>query len=788
MRAGKTAGHRRTIINAVTALEPRLPAGAVTAAVDTVLTGPAAARELAAAVAADPDALTTGAPPVVGRLVDALRERGSQLPEPACAMCAATGRTLTRSEAGALCRRCWDRQHAAACARCGVVKLVRSRDAQRRPLCGRCADRPQRICGRCGRTRRIARRAHDGQPDVCDACFRMPEAICSRCQRRRPCGFATGPAPVCASCAPRASAACAHCGQLRPPAARWPEGPVCDPCYTAALRRRGTCSGCGQTRRLVEPPGPAATICADCAGQPVTHACIDCGVEDKLYERGRCNRCALRRRTEALLRAGGEQIPAALAPVYEAIIVTGTPRTALNWLRNGAGAKVLAELATGRLACTHEALDTHPRRQAADYLRHMLVANGVLPARDEQLAATDEFLTDTLAGISRDHDRRLVHAYATWRVMRRLRRSAERAARPRSYTRHARANITAAVELLNWLADRGIPLPDAGQDDVDTWLTGGPARYQVRDFLLWTASAGHAHRLTVPTLGRNTGPTGSDEQRWAQLTRLLHDDQLDLTDRVAGALLLLYGQQLSRIAAMTTDQVITRQDKVFVRFGRDDVHLPEPLAGLNRPKPRPRTRRAPLPRRRLTGQQHLAVPRPATRPPAHRRPPRRALAHARHPRPARAPLRHDPPRRPSPGRRARQPAQPRTHHRSQMGSRRRRRLVPLRRRTRPQRRSPTMTNAPRRGPNHAAIRTVGTLPLTSLSAGANVKAVQRMLGHASAALTLDRYADLFDDDLDAVADRLDAVARTARGLLADSLRTGGQMITLPTAARTPTAQ
>lgn len=49
----------------------------------------------------------------------------------------------------------------------------------------------------------------------------------------------------------------------------------------------------------------------------------------------------------------------------------------------------------------------------------------------------------------------------------------------------------------------------------------------------------------------------------------------------------------------------------------------------------------------------------------------------------------------------------------------------------------------------------------AVSAGANVKAVQRMLGHASAAMTLDRYADLFDDDLDAVADRLDAVYRRA---------------------------
>ena len=46
----------------------------------------------------------------------------------------------------------------------------------------------------------------------------------------------------------------------------------------------------------------------------------------------------------------------------------------------------------------------------------------------------------------------------------------------------------------------------------------------------------------------------------------------------------------------------------------------------------------------------------------------------------------------------------------------------------------------------------------AISSGANVKAVQRMLGHASAAMTLDVYADLFDDDLDAVAKRLDNAA------------------------------
>ena len=43
----------------------------------------------------------------------------------------------------------------------------------------------------------------------------------------------------------------------------------------------------------------------------------------------------------------------------------------------------------------------------------------------------------------------------------------------------------------------------------------------------------------------------------------------------------------------------------------------------------------------------------------------------------------------------------------------------------------------------------------AISAGANVKAVQRMLGHASAAVTLDVYSDLFDSDLDAVSLALD---------------------------------
>ncbi|PVY29911.1 site-specific integrase [Williamsia muralis] len=49
----------------------------------------------------------------------------------------------------------------------------------------------------------------------------------------------------------------------------------------------------------------------------------------------------------------------------------------------------------------------------------------------------------------------------------------------------------------------------------------------------------------------------------------------------------------------------------------------------------------------------------------------------------------------------------------------------------------------------------GTAASLAVSAGANVKAVQTLLGHASAAVTLDVYASLFPDDLEAVADALD---------------------------------
>jgi integrase len=65
---------------------------------------------------------------------------------------------------------------------------------------------------------------------------------------------------------------------------------------------------------------------------------------------------------------------------------------------------------------------------------------------------------------------------------------------------------------------------------------------------------------------------------------------------------------------------------------------------------------------------------------------------------------------------------------------------------------------------HELRHTAASLAIAS---GASVKGVQSMLGHASAAMTLDRYGHLFGGELDAVADRMDAAR-------ADWLRTEGR--------------
>ena len=82
---------------------------------------------------------------------------------------------------------------------------------------------------------------------------------------------------------------------------------------------------------------------------------------------------------------------------------------------------------------------------------------------------------------------------------------------------------------------------------------------------------------------------------------------------------------------------------------------------------------------------------------------------------------------------------------------------------------------------HELRHTAASLAIAS---GASVKGVQSMLGHASAAMTLDRYGHLLGDELDAVADRLDAARAASEAAAAPTTRANAPKVR-PMAAQEP---
>lgn len=301
-----------------------------------------------------------------------------------------------------------------------------------------------------------------------------------------------------------------------------------------------------------------------------------------MFERGRCAQCALRSRTNELLSGPDGEIPAALIAVRDAIASSDPPFTALNWLRTGAGAPILAGVASGTIALTHQALDAHPRPRAAGYVRQLLVTHGALPERNEALARLEHWITTAIANIDDPEHRRLMHTFATWHTVRRLRRRAAHTNPTRRVaTRYARNQIAAAVSFLAWLDHHNMALTDCTQEHIDIWLTTGPAsRRDARYFLTWTAQQGLTDTFTITAPPEHDGDALDSEQRWSIARRLLHDDNVELLDRVAGSFVLLYAQPLSRIAVLTHQQITTTNSTVRVQFGRHPIEIPAPLDEL----------------------------------------------------------------------------------------------------------------------------------------------------------------------------------------------------------------
>ncbi len=360
---------------------------------------------------------------------------------------------------------------------------------------------------------------------------------------------------LCARCYQQPARRCGQCGRVRLVARRARDGQpdLCPTCYPAPIL---DCSVCGQHARCRRTTPDRAPICF---------------------------RCQLDRRLHQLLAGPDQAVPATLGRLHQAILQIGNPVTSLGWLDRSPAAAVLAKLASGELALTHQALDELPRGFAVDHLRQLLVASGALPERDPHLARLEQAIGQLAATLAHPDDARLVRAYGTWRVLRRLRRSAEHGKLTIHAAHHGRDLVAEAARFLAWLRGRDRCLATCRQADIDQWLaTGATATRQlVRGLLGWAGEQGLLAGITLPSVSTvSPHRTLDTDQRWALARRLLHDPTLDPVDRVAGALVVLYAQPVARIARLSRADLARDGDQTWLRLGRDRLLLPKPLAGL----------------------------------------------------------------------------------------------------------------------------------------------------------------------------------------------------------------
>jgi hypothetical protein len=126
---------------------------------------------------------------------------------------------------------------------------------------------------------------------------------------------------------------------------------------------------------------------------------------------------------------------------------------------------------------------------------------------------------------------------------------------------------------------RGKRLMDLAQNDLDAWLASPPTtRWQVHGFIAWEADTRRIKHVHMP--GRRFGqrPHLDGTERVAAMRRLLYDETLRLELRVAGLLVLLLAQPVTRIVRLATSDV--EPDPVAIRVGNNRLEIPSPLDAL----------------------------------------------------------------------------------------------------------------------------------------------------------------------------------------------------------------
>lgn len=208
---------------------------------------------------------------------------------------------------------------------------------------------------------------------------------------------------------------------------------------------------------------------------------------------------------------------------------------------------------------------------------------GVLPYRDRHILAFELWLGNALLSYSLN-SRQLLHRFATWHHLRRMRHDADAGMLKPGSAATARQQITVAGQFLGHLEDRGIRFQDTGQQHLDAWLADGPStRYGARNFVVWAVKNRLLPPLRVPRRTASTAPVIAQDERLKLLAMLLDDEptsRLLPAVRLVGVLLLLYAQPVSRVLQLRLDDVSETPEGTSLRLGNHPSVLPGAIATL----------------------------------------------------------------------------------------------------------------------------------------------------------------------------------------------------------------
>ena len=505
-----------------------------------------------------------------------------------CAECGkAADIALRRPDGTGLCRRCRPK----VLHECVVCTRIRpaAKITPDGPVCASCHVVPRRACGECGRITKIMVNARDGHPDLCSRCAK-PLTNCHVCGKKRRCTtLKANGLPICDPCRPTRRANCAYCkrSDLRS-AANWPAGPACPRCYSARRDVPGVCLACGEIRALIAfDPVALVWVCGPCVGYATAFACAECGIDCVTYKQGRCARCSLKAMLDTALSGPDGSIHPQLGPLRGALLAAERPAMVLLWFKpNRDGPKILARLARAHQHITHAHLDQLPQDKSLRHLRSNLVHTGVLPERDEVFAQLELWIGAALDRYPPQH-RSILRHYAHWRLLRHARVRYADTLMTDGAARGIKSRLRCAALLLEWIDAESTPLAELTQLHVDRRLADIPDvdRISVKLFLGWARTQRLAPKLEVPDFKPSTHIQPLDEQdRWDHVHRCLADETTPLDVRLAAVLVLLYGQQVSRIVALRHDQVgeANADGTIELRLCEYPVKLPPAVANLLR--------------------------------------------------------------------------------------------------------------------------------------------------------------------------------------------------------------